>query len=43
VLGFGLVAFGVSTGLWLVESGELDIHAATDATGSEPPTSVDSK
>jgi len=43
VLGFGLVAFGVSTGIWLVASGELPIHSATDATGSEPTTSVDSK
>ncbi|MFD1640483.1 hypothetical protein [Halohasta litorea] len=41
VLGFGLVAFGVSTGIWLVESGELDIHAA-DTAGSEPTASADS-
>jgi len=44
VLGVGLVAFGVSTGLWLVESGEIELQSDDpNPTDSATTAAVDSK
>lgn len=43
VLGLGLVVFGVSTGVWMVERSEIDGQSVdTNSAESEPSISVDS-